>query len=58
MFEHLFVFHAWILVYGWRTAAHEWWTLVRVAATKLQLQLGAVRVAATKVYELQTFRFT
>ena len=34
-------------------AVHDWWTLVRVAATKLQLHLGAVRVAATNVYELR-----
>ena len=39
-------------------AVHEGWTLVHVAATKLQLHPGAVRVAATNVYELQTFRFT
>ena len=38
---------------GGGQAVHDWWTLVRVAATKLQLQLGAVRVAATNVYELQ-----
>ena len=46
------------LYVGGGQAVHDSWTLVRVAATKLQLQLGAVRVAATKVYELRTFRFT
>ena len=34
-------------------AVHDWWTLVRVAATKLQLHLEAVRQGATNVYELQ-----
>ena len=38
---------------GGGQAVHDWWTLVRVAATKLQLHLGAVRVAATNVYELR-----
>ena len=42
---------------GGGQAVHEWWTFVRVAATKAAAA-GAVHVAATNDYELQTFRFT
>ena len=38
---------------GGGQAVHEGWTYVRVAATKLQLHLGAVRPGATNVYELR-----
>ena len=41
------------LYVGGGQAVHDWWTLVRIAATKLQLQLGAVRPGNTNVYELQ-----
>ena len=40
------------LYVGGGQAVHDWWTLVRVAATK-SAAAGAVRVAATNVYELQ-----
>ena len=57
-FEHMFVHEPWTLVRGWRTCRPPGVDICPRGSYKAAAAAGTVRVAATNVYELQTFRFT